>query len=60
VADVALIPVVRRVHGREAAWAAAAVLAPMVLKRLAGNAPAPRGRRARTYAVRLFYDRDDR
>jgi glycerol-3-phosphate acyltransferase PlsY len=60
VADFALVPTVRRVHGDAAARAAGAVLVPMVAKRLAGNAPVPRARRLRTYAVRLLYDRDAR
>ena len=57
-ADIALVPIARRVHGREGAWAGAAVLAPMMAKRLAGNAAAPRGHRWRVYLTRLLLDRD--
>lgn len=59
VADVLLVPACRRVHGPDGARAAAAVLAPMVAKRLAGNAP-PARRDAATYLWRLLYDRDTR
>ena len=37
VADLALVPVARRAHGRRGAVAAGAVLLPMLAKRLAGN-----------------------
>ena len=57
-ADVALVPIVRRVHGREGAWAGAAVLAPMMAKRLAGNAAVPRRHPWRVYLTRLLLDRD--
>ena len=57
VADVALVPVVRRVHGRDAALAAAAVLVPIFAKRLAGNRP-PADRRWATWRERLLFDRD--
>jgi glycerol-3-phosphate acyltransferase PlsY len=57
VADVALVPVVRRVHGRHAALAAAAVLVPIFAKRLAGNRP-PADRRWATWRERLLFDRD--
>jgi acyl phosphate:glycerol-3-phosphate acyltransferase len=57
VADLALVPVVRRVHGRQAGWSAAAVLVPIVAKRLAGNR-APLERSAATYFSRLVFDRD--
>jgi glycerol-3-phosphate acyltransferase PlsY len=56
-ADAALVPVVRRAHGRDAARVAAGVLAPMIIKRLAGNGPAPH-RRPATYLRRLVLDRD--
>ena len=59
VADVALVPVARRVGGKAAAAAAAAVVVPMLAKRLTGNGPAPPPRwRTRTY--RLLLDRDTR
>lgn len=58
VADVVLVPVAHRYHGRAGALAAAAVLVPMVAKRLMGNAaPAP-GSGARVYFSRLVFDRD--
>jgi glycerol-3-phosphate acyltransferase PlsY len=54
-----LVPVTRRVHGRDAAWAAAAVVVPMLAKRLAGNErPAAPG--IRPYLWRLLFDRDGR
>jgi glycerol-3-phosphate acyltransferase PlsY len=54
-----LLPLVRLVHGPEAAWPAAAVLVVMVTKRLAGNArPAAGG--LSPYIWRLLYDRDTR
>jgi glycerol-3-phosphate acyltransferase PlsY len=58
-ADAALVPVAQRVHGTDAARFSAAVLAPMVLKRLVGNAPPTRPGRA-TYLWRLLLDRDTR
>jgi acyl phosphate:glycerol-3-phosphate acyltransferase len=57
-ADVALVPVLRRVHGSRGARAGAAVLAPMMAKRLSGNAAAPGPRRWRVYLTRLLLDRD--
>lgn len=60
VADVLLVPVVALVHGHEAAWVAAALLAPMLGKRLAGNQPASRDVRWRVYGTRLLLDRDQR
>lgn len=57
-ADVALVPVVARVHGRKAALAAAAVVVPMIAKRLTGNTPPPRDGRLRVLATRLLVDRD--
>jgi glycerol-3-phosphate acyltransferase PlsY len=56
-ADVALVPVVRRVHGRGAAWTAAAVLIPMLVKRLAGNGP-PLQKTPTVYLRRFLLDRD--
>lgn len=58
-ADVALVPVAGRAHGPDAARFAAAVLAPMVAKRIAGNAP-PAPRRPSAYLWRLIFDRDTR
>ncbi len=55
VADLALVPVLGRLRGADGVLAAAAVVGPMLAKRLAGNAPAP-GRRA--YLARLVFDRD--
>jgi glycerol-3-phosphate acyltransferase PlsY len=57
VADAALVPVTARVSGRRGGLAAAAVVAPIVAKRLAGNAP-PQRRDLATYAARLLLDRD--
>jgi acyl-phosphate glycerol 3-phosphate acyltransferase len=59
VADVAMVPVTRRVGGRAAAAAAAGVVVPMLVKRVAGNAPAPTPR-WRTRLWRLILDRDTR
>jgi hypothetical protein len=56
-ADVALVPVACRFHGTSGAVAAAAVLVPMVLKRLAGNGR-PAQRRPEVYLNRLLFDRD--
>jgi glycerol-3-phosphate acyltransferase PlsY len=57
-ADVVLVPVLKRTDGRRGALAGAGVVAVMLAKRLAGNAPAPRDRRVRTYVSRLLFDRD--
>jgi acyl-phosphate glycerol 3-phosphate acyltransferase len=59
VADVALVPFARRIGGDKAAVAAAAVVVPMLAKRLAGNGPA-RPPRWRTRMYRLLLDRDTR
>ncbi len=56
-ADVALAPVVARVHGRAAAAAAGGIAAVMLAKRLAGNRP-PEVADLRTYTHRLLFDRD--
>jgi hypothetical protein len=58
VADLVLVPVVRAVHGSSSWPAAAAVLAPMIVKRLTGNRLPPRGSGAPVYLNRLLYDRD--
>ncbi|GEM_PF-191236 len=52
-----LVPVCRHYHGRPGAYAAGAVLVPLLAKRLMGNAP-PQGDRARAYLCRLLFDRD--
>jgi glycerol-3-phosphate acyltransferase PlsY len=57
-ADLALVPVARRVHGRRGALAAAAVAGVIVAKRLAGNAPPPSEARWTTLRNRLLFDRD--
>ena len=57
VADALLVPTVRAVHGRLGALAAWAVLLPMLVKRLMGNArPAAPG--PRVYLNRLLFDRE--
>src|SRR5207248_11119296 len=58
VADAALVPVVARVHGRRAAAVSAAVIAPMLVKRVTGNRPAAAGERWATWRERLLFDRD--
>src|SRR5438874_11698085 len=57
-ADAVLVPVLARTDGRRGAMAATGVVATMIVKRLAGNAPVPPGDRARTYFNRLVFDRD--
>ena len=57
-ADAVLVPVLARTDGRRGVMAAAGVVAAMLAKRLAGNAPAPAKARARTYLNRLVFDRD--
>jgi hypothetical protein len=59
VADVVLVPVVSRLHGKAGYMAASAVLAPIVAKRLMGNAP-PGRPGASLYLNRLVLDRDTR
>ncbi len=57
-AQAALVPVLAMTRGRRGAIAGALVLAPMLAKRLLGNAP-PRGPRpGRVYLARLLHDRD--
>jgi glycerol-3-phosphate acyltransferase PlsY len=56
-ADLALLPILGRRYGRRGVWMAAAVLAPMLAKRLFGNGPPPE-RTLRVYAARLVLDRD--
>jgi hypothetical protein len=63
IADIAMVPVLKRIGGRGAAAAGSAVVVPMLVKRVTGNAPVsePRlGPRLRTYAARLLLDRDAR
>ena len=59
IADIALVPIVGKYHGRQGCRAAWAVLVPLVLKRLAGNAR-PQKRGASVYLSRLLFDRDTR
>jgi len=54
---VALVPTLRRLGGRPAAGAGAAVLVPIVAKRLLGNR---RAARPEMYLWRLLFDRDER
>jgi glycerol-3-phosphate acyltransferase PlsY len=58
-ADLALVPVAVRAHGRRGGLAACAVLLPMLGKRLSGNG-APTGGRPEVYLWRLLFDRDSR
>jgi glycerol-3-phosphate acyltransferase PlsY len=57
VADVLLVPVLARTHGRQGAAAGAAIVVPLLAKRIAGNGP-PRPRRPGWWSSRLLYDRD--
>jgi acyl phosphate:glycerol-3-phosphate acyltransferase len=57
IADLVLVPVAARVHGRKGAAAALSVLVPMVAKRLMGNRP-PLGSASSVYLYRLVFDRD--
>ena len=56
-AIVVLPPAMARLHGRRAAFVAAGVAVPMLLKRITGNRP-PAGPRGRAYLTRLVLDRD--
>jgi len=58
-ADLALVPLAVRAHGRRGGLAACAVLLPMLAKRLSGNG-APTGGRPEVYMWRLLFDRDSR
>jgi glycerol-3-phosphate acyltransferase PlsY len=58
VADLALVPVLARRRGRCGALAGAAVVIPMLAKRIAGNEPPSAPRRLPVYAVRLVFDQD--
>jgi glycerol-3-phosphate acyltransferase PlsY len=57
-ADVMLVPFLGTVMGAAAALAGAAVVVPMLVKRVTGNAP-PTESRPRIYARRLLFDCDD-
>jgi glycerol-3-phosphate acyltransferase PlsY len=57
VAQAALVPVLARTHGPRGAFVGVCVVAPMWIKRLAGNSP-PAQPTLRVYAHRLLYDRD--
>ena len=57
VAQCALVPLLARTHGARGAFAGACVVAPMWLKRLAGNRP-PEAPSARVYVHRLLFDHD--
>jgi glycerol-3-phosphate acyltransferase PlsY len=59
VAEVALTPVLAVTHGAVGALAGISIAIPMLVKRIAGNAPA-KPPRALTYRNRILYDRDDR
>lgn len=53
-----LVPAMKVGRGRNGAVAAAAVVAPMLIKRLAGNSPPGSDRLAWTLLVRLIFDQD--
>ena len=57
VADLFLVPVANAAHGPKGAAAAAALLVPMLAKRLLGNAPVKNGG-PEVYLYRLVLDRD--
>lgn len=57
-ADLALVPVLARTCGRAGAAAGAAVVMPLLAKRLTGNRPPPAPRRPGWWRSRLLYDRD--
>ena len=54
-----LVPVLAATHGREGAIAGAAVVLPMLVKRVLGNRPPAREKRARVYLRRLVCDQDE-
>jgi glycerol-3-phosphate acyltransferase PlsY len=56
IADLLLVVLLTLTHGPEGTALAAAVVVPMLVKRLLGNAPAEGG--LRTYRSRLLYDAD--
>jgi len=58
-----LIPVLARTRGKSGVMLAAAIAAPMLLKRMVGDRPPAASARSRTgwaYLSRVLYDRDDR
>lgn len=55
---VALVPAMKAFHGRRGATAAAAVVAPMLFKRVTGNRPIADGHPLRTAVTRLIFDQD--
>lgn len=57
--QVALVPTLAGTRGRRGAFAGAAVLVPMLAKRLLGNGPPKPGSGPRVYVARLLYDRDE-
>lgn len=59
VSYVVLVPAMKAIRGRNGAVAAAMVVAPMLLKRLAGNSPPGSDRRSRTLLMRLIFDQDN-
>lgn len=60
VADVALVPALARTRGARGAAVGAAVVVPLLAKRVTGNGPPPVPRRPRWWWSRLLYDRDPR
>lgn len=58
VSEVLLVPVMGVTLGATAALGGAAVVVPMLIKRVVGNGP-PAHRSARAYATRLVFDTDD-
>lgn len=59
-ADLVLVPALALTHGLDGAAAGAAVLVPMLAKRLTGNAPPAREPRRRVLMARLVFDADER
>jgi len=57
--QVAIVPTLAATRGRRGALAGAAVVGPMLLKRVMGNGPPKPGSGPRVYLARLLYDRDD-
>jgi glycerol-3-phosphate acyltransferase PlsY len=60
VAYVVLVPVLARCRGATGVAAGAAVVVPLLVKRVTGNGPPPVPRRPRWWWSRLLYDRDPR
>ena len=58
-ANALLVPLLARTDGERGRLAGAVVVVVMMVKRVAGNAPAPPGRRWRTYVNRVVFDRDE-